>query len=290
VEGVGCNRLDPDGVRDPEAGFVAARKPDGRLRAVELFYSMHPTVLHEDSKLVSSDFPGFARAHIEEQFPGAKLVYHTGPCGNLSTRYHVRGQTFAEAERLGTRLGEQVCESLRTAQNWKQDLTLAGRRDYAELPPREFPSVDEAEKDLQTAREKFDRLKREGAEHGKVRTAECAVFGAEEQLTLAEAQASGELDRVHKRYEQAEMQVLRIGDAFIVGLPGECFVEYALQIKEQAPGPALVVSLANGELQGYITTPGATGYEASLSMFKPEAGANLVETAAQSMAALEDAE
>jgi len=30
---------------------------------------MHPTVLHEDSTLVSADFPYFVRLEIEEAFP-----------------------------------------------------------------------------------------------------------------------------------------------------------------------------------------------------------------------------
>jgi hypothetical protein len=37
--------------------------------------------------------------------------------------------------------------------------------------------------------------------------------------------------------------------------------------------------MANGELQGYITTPHAVGYEANLSMFTAESGALLVEAA-----------
>jgi hypothetical protein len=36
------------------------------------------------------------------------------------------------------------------------------------------------------------------------------------------------------------------------------------------------VSLANGELQGYIPTPEATGYEARLSFFEPTARDRMV--------------
>ena len=38
--------------------------------------------------------------HLAEALPGAQVLYHTGPSGNQSPRYHVSGQTFAEAERL----------------------------------------------------------------------------------------------------------------------------------------------------------------------------------------------
>ncbi|MBS3763569.1 MAG: hypothetical protein KGZ25_09745, partial [Planctomycetes bacterium] len=149
----------------------------------------------------------------------------------------------------------------------------------AHLPPKKFPSVADAEKHLKDVRAKFERLKREDAERGKVRTAECEVFGAEERLTMARAQESGELRKIQEVYGRAEVQVFRMGDTAVVGFPGECFVEYALEVKSEAPSRVFVASLANGELQGYITTPGASGYEADLSLFKPKAGARMVEKA-----------
>ena len=48
IDGVGGNRLAEDGIRDPEAGVLAIADPDGTIRGVQLIYSMHPTVLHED--------------------------------------------------------------------------------------------------------------------------------------------------------------------------------------------------------------------------------------------------
>jgi hypothetical protein len=132
---------------------------------------------------------------------------------------------------------------------------------------------------LDAARETYQRLKREGAGHGAVRTAECVVFGAEEVVTLAKAQADGRLLSVQMSHQRAEVQVFWVGDTFLVALPGEYFVEYALEIKRRASARTFVISMANGELQGYITTPEAIGYEANLSLFTPDAGAVLVEQA-----------
>ncbi len=64
-----------------------------------------------------------------------------------------------------------------------------------------------------------------------------------------------------------------------MGWPGEIFVEYALTVKTQCPD-TYIISLANGELQGYIVTEEAAregGYEASNGLFGPEAGQMLVE-------------
>ncbi len=282
VDGVGCNRLSPEAPRDPEAGIVAVRRAaDKSLLAVQLFYAMHPTVLHEDSTQVSADFPAYTRQTIQKAFPGVVVVYHNGPCGNLSPRYHVRAQTFAEAERLGSRLGDFVVAAVAALRDahFRPDVAVGGRQSFVSLPFRTFPSVAEAEEALRGARTAYQRLRREGVGHGAVRTAECVVFGAEEAVTLARAQVDGRLLPVHVSHQRAEVQVLPVNDTFLVAFPGECFVEYALELKQRASAKTFVTSMANGELQGYITTPDAVGYEANLSLFTAASGAILVEQA-----------
>lgn len=287
--GVGGNRIDPEGPFDPDVGLLALRREsDGGLLAVDLIYGMHPTVLHEDSTLVSADFPHFTRLEIAEAFPSVTTVYHNGPCGNLSPRYHVSGQTFAEAERLGRRLGAAVVRSLRELEeaDFRPAAPLAALQRKADLVPSRFPPVAEAEARLSASREHYEELRRRGAAHGPVRTAECEVFGAEMALALARAQESGEVARRQADYGRAEVQVFRIGDLYLAALPGEQFVEYGLDIKRRAPGRAFVIANANGELQGYIVTPEAAaagGYEAAWALFQPESGARLVAKAVELM-------
>lgn len=289
AEGVGGNRIDPRGRFDPEVGLLALKgERDGRLFAVDLVYGMHPTVLHEDSTLVSADFPHFTRCAISEAFPRAITIYHNGPCGNLSPRYHVARQTFAEAERLGRRLGDAVVRSLRALNeaDFRADVPLAARQGKAVLVPSSFPPVGEAETKLRLSRENYENLKRQDAPRGPVRTAECEVFGAEMAVALARAQQLGEVARRQAEFGQAEVQAFRVGDLFLVALPGEQFVEYGLEIKRRAPGRAFVISNANGELQGYIVTPEAAaagGYEAAWALFRPGSGARLVDTAVELM-------
>jgi hypothetical protein len=283
INGVGCNRLVPDGPFDSEAGLLAVRS-EGKLLALTLVYGMHPTVLHEDSRWVSSDFPHYARLQLSEALPGLTTVYHNAPCGNLSPRYHVRSQTFAEAERLGRKLGALVAAALGRLreEDFHADTPLAALQGNAELVPNHFSTVDEAQRALREAQQHFAQLKCEGAPHGPVRTAECVIFGCEEGLTLARAQAAGETARLQERYRKAEVQAFRIGDTFVAGLPGEQFVEYALQLKRAAPARAFVLSLANDELQGYIVTPEARNqlsYEAAFALFAAESGQRLNDTA-----------
>ena len=77
----------------------------------------------------------------------------------------------------------------------------------------------------------------------------------------------------------AEVQVFSIGEWRFVAWPGEVFIEYGLNVKERLPN-TFVISLANGTLQGYISTPeaiAAGGYEAFSGIFAPESGQMLAD-------------
>ncbi len=83
---------------------------------------------------------------------------------------------------------------------------------------------------------------------------------------------------MYDSYMPAEIQVFAIGDWTFVAWPGEVFIEYALAVKAERPD-TFVISLANGELQGYIVTPEAAaegGYEASNALFDAASGQVLV--------------
>jgi hypothetical protein len=112
-----------------------------------------------------------------------------------------------------------------------------------------------------------------------VRLAEVDWFGAEETLRLSRLAIAGRLEAVYRSCLPAEIQALKIGPWTFVGWPGEVFVEHALAVKAQARN-VFIISLANGELQGYITTEAAAaegGYEASNAIFAPQAGHMLVD-------------
>ncbi len=284
--GVGRNRLSPDGIMDYQVGILFVQRTSDRSPlALAMIYGMHPTVLHEDSKLVSSDFPHYTRREIEERLPGITVLYHNGTCGNLSLRYDVQGQTFAEAERLGRTLGRTVLSAIEKLKesDFHENMTFSAIQDHVTLPIQKFPSESEAKATLEKAWANYNRLKVGNTGHASLRTAECIVFGAEEAVVLARAQVTGELETFLKKYRAVEVQVLRLGKTFVVGLPGELFVEYGLEIKRCTLGNySFAISMANGGLQGYIVTPEAAkvgGYEAALAIFSPESGAILVNTA-----------
>ncbi len=285
ISGVGGNRHDPAAVTDPEAGVLAIRRPGGPLLAVATIYGMHPTVLHEDSTLTSSDFPHYARTTLQERFgSGLVVAYHNGPCGNQSPRHTVNAQTFAETGRIGRQFGNLVAKSLENLpeSDFDADPVLSGKLSLFRPVRRKFPTLVQAERTLAEYRGTFDRLRQDKATRAEIRTAECAVFGAEGLVNLARASGDGTLDRLLQDYAPFEAQALRIGRAGLVGLPGELFSEYGLAIKSVAPGRVFVTAFTNGELQGYITTPDAAragGYEAAGAVFDCRTGSVLVRAA-----------
>ena len=280
--GVGTHRHEVGGPSDPQVPVLAVRDAgDGAFLAVMLVCSMHPTVLHEDSTLVSGDFPAMARHWLQGQVVGENcpVLHHTGPCGNQSPRHVTVANTFEEAKRLGAVLGRAVAEAIASI-DYIAEITLDCASATVQLPVRRQPSPGEAQAALDRAHERLETLRRSGAARTEVRTAECDWFGAEESLALSLAAADGRLDRVVASVMPAEVMLARIGPWALAGWPGEAFVEFSLMVKARRPN-CFVVSLANGELQGYVATEEAVRqgwYEAMNSVFSnPESGMAIVE-------------
>jgi neutral ceramidase len=277
---VGGNRRDPAGPANPRVPVLAVKCPrSNELLGLMLVCSMHPTVLHEDSTLVSADFPGAARWRLREMLAGrdCPIVFHTGPCGNQSPRHVARENTFAEADRLGNALAENVVAAL-TRVSYEKDIALASAVAEVELPVRRFPTVEQALAAFASSRSRLEQLRTLRAPKAEIRTAEVDWFGAEETVVLAQAALDGRLGRYARSCMPAEIQVFRVGRWTFVGWQGEMFVEFGLRIMERDPN-VHVISLANGELQGYLVTEDAVrrgGYEAANTLFESPASGNLL--------------
>ncbi len=279
---IGSNRLDPAGPRITEVPVLAARAAGDPDRWLGLMFinPVHPTVLHADSKLISGDFPAMCREFLQAQVLGMNcpVLCHLGAAGNQSPRYVIRDHSIAEARRLGDLLGAEIGRALVSAPFVRQ-LSLFSESTEIELPPRQMPSVEIASNALRAARERFAELQVSDAPFPAIRTAECAIFGAEETVALARASDSGELDAARESCLPAEIQAIGVGGQTFVGWPGEAFVEFAQRLRDRHP-EAAVITLANGELQGYLVTAEAVQqrcYESGNAIFaSPESGERLV--------------
>jgi len=281
--GVSGNRLSDDGPTDSEIAILAVRDAVSKdLLSVATVYGAHPSILRENSTLVSADYPYYTRLQVREEF-GQDLTYlfHNGPCGDQSFRRYLKSPTFKEAERLGRLLGTRICKGLSALSDadFSDEVDLASEITSVTLPRKTLPSVPEAEKAHEEYRAAYEKLKHENAPYGALRTAEVAMFGAEWAVASAHLQATGKLEELLKDYRQAEVQVLKIHNCYLAGFPCEIFAEYGLAVKAKAPA-AFTVSLVNGEMQGYIVTPEIErqgSYEANNSLFQAASGSMLVD-------------
>lgn len=275
--GVGGNRHAADGPADPEVPILVVRdRTTGQLLALALTHAMHPTVLHEDSTVVSGDYPGLCRRYLQRVFGEQVAVLHlTGTSGDQSPRRHARANTLAEAKRLGELLAHGIAARVQFLGTWETEPLLAAHAEEVPLMRRTLPAQAVASERLQRLRADYDGLRAAKAPAAEVRSAECAVFGGRELLTLARLQEDGTLDRELAAYRTAPVQVLRVGSGAFATLPGEWFVAYGLEIKRRSPLLTAVVTLANGELQGYMVTREAEGgstYEAGMALFAAASG------------------
>lgn len=281
AQGDQTNRHDPTGPSDPCIPVLVVRDAQQAAPlACMVVYSLHPTVLHEDSTLVSADFPGAVRRHLQENVLGGDcpVLYHTGPSGNQSPRHMLSSNDFLAMEQLGHEIGAAIAERIPKV-DYAEWAPIACAQERLQLIPRGMPAVEEAAKGLEQALGRLEQLRREGAPAEIVRTAECDWFGAEETLTLAQAAQDGRLQSAYESCMPCEVQAIQLGPWIFVAWQGEVFVEYALQVKKKHPD-VYVISLANGELQGYIVTEKAVRnnrYEAGNSIFDYRSGAVIVE-------------
>lgn len=170
-------------------------------------------------------------------------------------------------------------QSLASAQ-FARVSTIAARRMFLALQPRAFPRPAEADAALVKARKHYNRLYAENAPRQSIRTAECDVFGAEKTLLFASAACDGQLARAVAVASPAEIQIVQVGPWRFVAWPGEFFVEYALELAAAAPRDTFLITLANGELQGYIATAEAEQrayYEATNAVFSSANGSRFVQ-------------
>ena len=258
----------PEGPIDPEIGLLGVAV-DGVLHVL-----VANIVNHCDTtggSKVSGDWPGFFRRRLEKRLgPDAMVMPLIGTAGNIN-HFDVRSlrdQTnYHEARRIGEGYAETV-EAAFAELTPSQRQEIRVRSATFRTGPREI-----SEEELARAREDAQKyqfvadhdITSEDLAQG---TPTALKFFADELLQVAE-------DREEREYE---VMAMALGDAVLVSLPGEPFVEIGLRIKrELSPRtPTLVVSNANGSA-GYIPNRfnfGRGGYET-----QPRSSPNSVATA-----------
>jgi len=221
--------------------------------AIFLSHAAHPVTLGGDNLLISADWPGYAQRFAEEALgENCLAMYGQGCCGDINS--DPRG-SFGVAEEQGRTVAEAVVAAL-PGLRLTSEAVIGAASEVLELPLDDPPSLGEAQAILASAEQERD-ANAATDNYGTKLTRQGLVDWAQRLVALAEAGAT-------KLTQPFEIQALRIGDAAIVGLPGEVFVSYQHQIRACSPfAHTIVLAYTNGNI-GYVPTEDAFpegGYE-----------------------------
>jgi len=250
------------GVTDPEVGIWHFTDQEGRPLATVFNYACHAVVMGGDNRLVSADWPGAAQRAIEAGI-GRQAMFLQGCCGNINPRE--RG-TFEAVEQTGREVAEAVLAALAVIRS-SADLEMSIASETVDVPLQRPISLAEAER---TVRESAETLAKDDIPLHERHL--CQAYHDWAQAIISRGATA-------PTSVPFEVQRLSLDDAHIIGLPGEVFVEYALNLKKLRPN-VMVSGYTNGNV-GYVPTRKAFedgGYEVDLAyklyaqqMFTPDA-------------------
>jgi hypothetical protein len=142
ISGIGRLRSDPSEPARAPAALVRVEDASGATHAAIAWYGCHASVLGPDNLLLSADYPSVVRARLAQAYPGAEAIFFNAPAADVSTRNTRREQTFAEMERLGNRLSDELLTLAKDARPIAGNTVTASVRE-ARLCPA--PGAAEAE-------------------------------------------------------------------------------------------------------------------------------------------------
>ncbi|MBI3947227.1 MAG: neutral/alkaline non-lysosomal ceramidase N-terminal domain-containing protein [Armatimonadetes bacterium] len=251
---IGAN---PDGPTDPTVYVLRVESDACEPVALLFSYAAHPLALGGDNLLLTADYPGEAVSVLREiasRRGGAPIaLFAQGCCGNINS--YPRG-TFEDARRLGTLLGAAAAIAAESAEPVEGGLIRSAQETLLLpfLPPPPEPEVDAL---LGSARGQLARMAAAKAPPSARRMQQALVDWASDTL-----RAIREPDRF--RHQPFEIQALLLGDVAFVALPGEVFIEYALNIRARSPFARTVALGYTNGCTGYVPTAAAYpdgGYE-----------------------------
>ncbi|MCX7590908.1 MAG: hypothetical protein N2255_04700 [Kiritimatiellae bacterium] len=228
-------RAEPEGTIDPELSMISFWSGDRPL-AVLTYYATHPQSYYRTG-IPNPDFPGVARFFRQLAVPAALHVHFNGAGGNVGAGKYNDGSPENRLV-LAQRLAEGMRRAWEATVRQPVDASMVGWSvESVTLPVASHLS--------------------EAALLAELRNANPAHFlsGAAARLAWLRRCKSG-----HK----IDVTCLRVGDAYVLHMPGELFVEYQLAAKAMRPDRFVAMAAYGDYGPGYIGTEVAYsqgGYE-----------------------------
>ena len=239
-EGKSSIGLNPDGPIVPYVDVISVRDRNGAPKALLFSHACHPTTLGGENLEITGDWPGFACEAVHRE-SGVMPFFLQGCAGNINPHprgtYEIarqHGETIALTAILAGDSGERIASEEVGFRELSVDLPL--------IPP---PPVEECDRNISHWESEVANERRAG-NVGRILHAEGLLDFARYERSIA-CQDKANLQKAF------HLQLLRIGGARILGMPGEMFVQYQLDFQGQADGPVFALGYTNG-VHGYVPT------------------------------------
>lgn len=280
LEGASRNRQQNNDFVDTQVGVLRVERPATREIIAILFnFTAHPVIQGSENLLLSGEFPGAACRTIEKVLGGV-AIFTQGAAGDVTINRS--GDPWREIDRVGRVLAGEVIKTAEMTE-CRDDVRLAAAERMIEVGGRKLPSAADADAALAKAKEELDRAKADDPKSPVARALEQKMRMLEGDARLAKGVREGRPPILEKN--PAPVQIVQVGDLVIVAIPGEIFVEYALElrrrVKEETGKEMILDGYANDYL-GYIISPRAQetgGYEAAVARVDSNAARKMTETA-----------
>jgi len=259
LEGFHRNRRRDGGPVDHDVDVIRIDSLRGERIAALVGFGCHPVVMGPDNLLISADYPGPAMETVETACGGgfvSTFVYGGG--GDINP---VHRGSFVDVETFGRALGFEAAKVLEGITEFS-DATARVESRTVQLRYAKLRSIDEIRENISVHERKLAALK--GRKTGRI-----ARIEQQAQLDYWTYLRDGLERKSLPKTAGTEVQVAVVGNAAIVGVPGELFALSALRLKEKSEADlTMVASLSNGCV-GYFPTRdqcGAGGYEDTSSV------------------------
>ena len=271
----------PEGPVVRHAHVVVIRTERGQ--AVLFQHACHPVVLGSANHDISADFPGAACAEVEKR-TGSFALFINDAAGDINPR--ITGGTFGDVDQIGRELGAAVAVAASSASS-PAGSTISWDHRRLELPL--MPPSGVARVAYQGAIQMLKATIKSGGDEWVQR-----VPRAQLQWAMGYLRTAFHPNR--SATQSFEIQGLRIGGVTWLGMEGEIFSRYQLDLESSQVGPFVLCGFANGCI-GYVPTQEEYergGYEVdtaykvypSVLMIAPESDAIISRTTAELLHAL----
>ncbi len=277
----------PEGIVDKNVDVLRFADEDGRLVAIWFAHATHGVVLGGNNYYFSADWMGYAQRQLEKIYPGTLVGFGQGCCGNINS--DPVGGTFEDARRLGTRAAGGVMMAVEN-EGVELDGQVVCGKVSAQVPQEDPPPLEETEQKLQQYQQALAEAEAAG-EKAPIQNAQAVVSWGTYIRDLAAAGATDQTMRF-------DISAIALGQHVIVGLAGEVFFEYAVNIAERSPFDRTTVLGTTDGCVSYLPTAAEIpfgGYEVDGSMryymqlsLKPECEQVVLDKAEELLKGLHD--